>query len=151
MIDVHHPLHGVPLTGSILMMRRAAGSCTGSGVLLDLVLTVAARPHLIFSEPEDVLTLGALIASEMFASPLPVLRLAPEAFAALARAKTGAIGDRTIEAEGLTIPVVPPATAALRPDRWRRAMLDGRKASRCAGHAHHFGHGGAAGAQASWM
>ncbi|MFQ6159907.1 aconitase X [Sinorhizobium meliloti] len=126
-IDVHHPLHGVPLTGCILMMPSSRGSCTGSGVLLDLVLTGRGPAALIFSEPEDVLTLGALIASEMFASPLPVLRLAPEAFAALARAKTARIGDRTIEAEGLTIPVVPPATAALDLTDGDRAMLDGEE------------------------
>ncbi|MCG5486189.1 MAG: DUF521 domain-containing protein [Sinorhizobium meliloti] len=126
-IDVHHPLHGVPLTGCILMMPSSRGSCTGSGVLLDLVLTGRGPAALIFSEPEDVLTLGALIASEMFASPLPVLRLAPEAFAALARAKTARIGDRTIEAEGLTIPVVPPATATLDLTDGDRAMLDGEE------------------------
>ncbi|MDW9981564.1 DUF521 domain-containing protein [Sinorhizobium meliloti] len=124
-IDVHHPLHGVPLTGSILMMPSSRGSCTGSGVLLDLVLTGRGPAALVFSEPEDVLTLGALIASEMFGKPLPVLRLAPEAFAALARAKTARIGDRAIEVEGLTIPVVPPATAALDLTDGDRAMLDG--------------------------
>lgn len=124
-IDVHHPLHGVPLTGSILMMPSSRGSCTGSGVLLDLVLTGRGPAALVFSEPEDVLTLGALIASEMFGKPLPVLRLAPEAFAALARAKTARIGDRAIEAEGLTIPVVPRATAALDLTDGDRAMLDG--------------------------
>lgn len=32
-IDVHHPLHGTCLTGSILMMPSSRGSCTGSGVL----------------------------------------------------------------------------------------------------------------------
>ncbi len=107
------------------MMPSSRGSCTGSGVLLDLVLTGRGPAALVFSEPEDVLTLGALIASEMFASPLPVLRLAPEAFAALARAKTARIGDRTIGAEGLTIPVVSPATAALDLTDGDRAMLDG--------------------------
>ncbi len=38
-IDVHHPLHGVCLTGGVLFMPTSRGSCTGSGVLLDLILT----------------------------------------------------------------------------------------------------------------
>ena len=38
-IDVHHPLHGRTITGGILMMPSSRGSCTGSGVLLDLALT----------------------------------------------------------------------------------------------------------------
>jgi predicted aconitase/predicted aconitase with swiveling domain len=125
-IDVHHPLHGTCLTGSILMMPSSRGSCTGSGVLLDLVLTGRAPAALVFSEAEDVLTLGALIASELFGKPLPVLRLAPEAFAALSRAKSARITDTAIEADGLTLPVSPPATSALELTEADRAMLDGR-------------------------
>ncbi|RVJ80818.1 aconitase X [Sinorhizobium medicae] len=124
-IDVHHPQHGVSLTGAILMMPSSRGSCTGSGVLLDLLLTGRGPAALVFSQPEDVLTLGALVASEMFGKPLPVLRLGPEAFAALAGAKTARIGSTAIEAEGLTLPVVPPATAALGLTEADRSMLDG--------------------------
>ncbi|OHV80921.1 aconitase X [Ensifer sp. LCM 4579] len=126
-IDVHHPLQGVTLGGSILMMPSSRGSCSGSGVLLDLVLTGRAPAALIFSEAEDVLTLGALIATEMFEKTLPVLRLAPDAFAALSRAKSARIGDDAIEADGRTIPVSPPATAALDLSDADRAMLDGRE------------------------
>lgn len=125
-IDVHHPLHGTCLTGSILMMPSSRGSCTGSGVLLDLVLTGRAPAALVFSEAEDVLTLGALIASELFGKSLPVLRLAPEAFAALSRAKSARINDTVIEADGLTLPVSPPAISALELTEADRAMHDGR-------------------------
>lgn len=124
-IDVHHPQHGVSLTGAILMMPSSRGSCTGSGVLLDLLLTGRGPAALVFSQPEDVLTLGALVASEMFGKPLPVLRLGPEAFAALAGSKTARIGSSAIEADGLTIPVAPPATAALDLTDADRSMLDG--------------------------
>jgi predicted aconitase/predicted aconitase with swiveling domain len=125
-IDVHHPLHGDSITGGILMMPSSRGSCTGSGVLLDLALTGRAPAALIFSEAEDVLTLGALIAAEMFGKSLPVLRLSHDAFAALCRAKTARIGETAIEADGLVIPVAPPATAALDLTDDDRAMLDGR-------------------------
>ncbi|QRI63292.1 DUF521 domain-containing protein [Shinella sp. PSBB067] len=125
-IDVHHPLHGVTITGGILMMPSSRGSCTGSGVLLDLALTGRAPAALVFSEAEDVLTLGALIAAEMFGNSLPVLRLSHDAFDALCRAKTARIGETSIEADGLTIPVAPPATAALDLTEDDRAMLDGR-------------------------
>ena len=124
-IDVHHPLHGTCLTGGILMMPSSRGSCTGSGVLLDLVLTGRASAALVFAEAEDVLTLGALIATEMFGKPLPVLRLAPDAFTALARSKTARISDTMIEADGVSLPVAPPATAALDLTESDRAMLDG--------------------------
>jgi hypothetical protein len=125
-IDVHHPLHGLCLTDGILMMPSSRGSCTGSGVLLDMALTGRAPAALVFSEAEDVLTLGALIAAEMFGKSLPVLRLSRDAFKALAQAKTARISDTAIEADGLTIPVAPPATTALDLSDDDRAMLDGR-------------------------
>lgn len=124
-IDVHHPLHGSCLTGAILMMPSSRGSCTGSGVLLDLVLNGRAPAALVFSEAEDVLTLGALIASELFGKALPVLRLEPQAFAALSRAKAARIGDTAIEADGLVLPVSPPARSALDLTEADRAMMDG--------------------------
>ncbi|MFE0015194.1 aconitase X [Mesorhizobium sp. NPDC059054] len=125
-IDVHHPLHGSCLTDAILMMPSSRGSCTGSGVLLDLVLNGRAPAALIFSEAEDVLTLGALIASELFGKPLPVLRLTPQAFAALASAKTARISDTAIEADGLSLSVSPPASSALNLTEADHAMANGR-------------------------
>lgn len=125
-IDVHHPLHGKTITGGILMMPSSRGSCTGSGVLLDLALTGRAPAALVFSEAEDVLTLGALIAAEMFGRSLPVLRLSHAAYDALCRAKTARISETAIEADGLVIPVSPPATSALELTENDRAMLEGR-------------------------
>ncbi|OCO99940.1 MULTISPECIES: aconitase X [unclassified Ensifer] len=125
-IDVHHPLHGLCLTGGILMMPSSRGSCTGSGVLLDMALTGRAPAALVFCEAEDVLTLGALIAAEMFGKSLPVLRVSRDAFKALSQAKTARISNTTIEADPLTINVEPPATAALDLTENDRAMLDGR-------------------------
>lgn len=126
-IDVHHPLHGQCLTGSILMMPSSRGSCTGSGVLLDLALNGRGPAALIFSGDEDVLTLGALIAAEMFGCTLPVLRLTPEAFAALASRPAAEITAGRIEAAGLSIPVSPPALARLDLTPEDQAMLAGDK------------------------
>lgn len=125
-IDVHHPLHGQAVAGAVLMMPSTRGSCTGSGVLLDLVLSGRGPAALIFSEPEDVATLGALIASEMFGHALPVLRLPPDAFAALARETHAGIGGDAITAGDLMLPVLPSAMTSLALSDDDRAMLDGR-------------------------
>jgi cis-L-3-hydroxyproline dehydratase len=124
-IDVHHPLHGVSLTGGILFMPTSRGSCTGSGVLLELVLTGRAPAALVFCEPEDVLTLGVLIASEMFGRPLPVLRLAPDLFATLSKAERVTIEADAIASDTLTVPLLRPASAALDLTEADRAALDG--------------------------
>lgn len=126
-IDVHHPLHGVCLTGGILMMPSSRGSCTGSGVLLDLILTGRAPAALVFSEAEDVLTLGALIAAEMFGKPLPVLRLASESFAALSQARTARITATSVKADGVMLPILPPRIATLDLSGTDRAMLNGEQ------------------------
>ena len=125
-IDVHHPLHGASIAGRILVMPSSRGSCTGSGVLLDLALNGRAPAALIFAEAEDVLTLGALVAAEMFARPLPVLRVPPDAFAALSRASAAEITGTAILAAGLVIPIAPAAGDALELTADDRAMLAGR-------------------------
>lgn len=124
-IDVHHPLSGQSMAGRILVMPGTRGSCTGSGVLLDMALNGHAPAALVFCEPEDVVTLGAMIAAEMFGKTLPVLRLSPKAHRQLAQATTARITNTGIEAEGLTLPVAPPATAALDLTDHDRAMLSG--------------------------
>ena len=124
-IDVHHPLHGRAITGSVLMMPSTRGSCTGSGVLLDLVLSGRGPAALVFSEPEDVVTLGALIAVEMFGKSLPVLRLSDRDFTVMSNESHAAIGPDRITAGALSIPVLPPATASLDLTAGDRAMLAG--------------------------
>ena len=126
-IDIHHPLHGVCITGAILMMPSTRGSCTGSGVLLDLALTGRGPAALVFREDEDVVTLGALIAAEMFGKSLPVLRLAPQAFAALSAARVARISDTRIEAAGISVAISPAATATLDLSPDDLAMLSGEK------------------------
>ena len=122
-IDVHHPLHGTCITGAILMMPSSRGSCTGSGVLLDLALTARGPAALIFCDDEDVLTLGALVAAEMFGCNLPVLRLSADVFRTVLAAKTAHMDGITLTADGVTIPISPPALAALDLTPADRAML----------------------------
>lgn len=124
-IDVHHPLHGDVLTDAILLMPTSRGSCSGSGVLLDMALTGKAPAALVFCEDEDVLTLGGLVAAEMFGKTVPIVRLPPNAFQDLSRAGTARIGDGLIEAEGLAIPLAAGATRSLRLTASDEAMRDG--------------------------
>ncbi len=102
-IDRFHPLHGRYLTGVILMLPTSRGSCSGSGVLLDLILNNRAPAALIFSEAEDVLTLGGLVASEMFERSLLILRLNAVDFSALAIRSEASIEPDHISAQDLHI------------------------------------------------
>lgn len=124
-IDVHHPLHGQSVTGKVLVMPSSRGSCTGSGVLLDLVLSGRGPSALIFCGAEDVLTLGALVAAEMFDSVLPVLRVSPTIFDALTGAAEARIIDNTLRAADLRVAIDAPLTSALDLSSADRAMLAG--------------------------
>ena len=84
-IDQHHPLYGANISGCVLAIPNGRGSCSGSGALLELILNDCAPAALIFSEAEDILTLGVLVAEAMFNRSLPILRLSRSDFADLSQ------------------------------------------------------------------
>ena len=47
-IDAHHPDHGASLAGRVVLMPTSRGSCSGSGVLLQLALNGNAPAALVF-------------------------------------------------------------------------------------------------------
>ena len=79
-IDRHHPLRGESLAGRVLAIPRGRGSCTGSSVLLELILNGHAPAALVFAEADEILTLGVMVAEALFERSLPVLCLDDERF-----------------------------------------------------------------------
>lgn len=79
-IDQHHPLKGQNVAGSILAIPGGRGSCTGSSVLLELILNDRAPAGLIVCEREEILTLGVIIAEVMFKKSLPIIQLSKSDF-----------------------------------------------------------------------
>lgn len=124
-IDVHHPLHGARLAGAVLLMPSGRGSCSGSGVLLDLILNNLAPAAIIFSGAEDVLTLGALVAATMFARQVPVVRVSPPVFQKLAACSSLRLTQSAIEGEGVTVMLAPPPISELELTVADRQMLAG--------------------------
>ena len=124
-IDAHHPLHGQSIAGRILVMPTTRGSCSGSGVMLDLALNGIAPAAFVFREHEDVVTLGAMIAGRMFDRPVPVLRLGADAFATAAAGKTAALTDTALIVDGQPLPLQPLPVADLTLTDADRAMLAG--------------------------
>ena len=126
-IDVHHPSHGVSLAGAVVLMSTSRGSCSGSGVLLELALSGKNPAALVFAGPEDTLTLGAIVASEMFGRSIPVIRLPEKAFAALSSAREARIAPDAVSADGgrIRIPVATAAHDELELSAADRRMLDG--------------------------
>ncbi len=96
-IDRHHPLSGEHIAGKILAIPSGRGSCTGSSVLLELILNGHAPAALVFSETEEILTLGVLVAQLLFGHSLPVVTVDRQAFAALRSARCIRIEDDRVQ------------------------------------------------------
>ena len=90
-IDIHHPNHGSFISKKFLLMPTSRGSCSGSGVLLQLAQSELAPAALIFHETEEILTLGAIIADQLFDKQVAVLKVSKEIYNDLARADTAEI------------------------------------------------------------
>lgn len=82
-IDQAHPLHCRSLEGVILAIPGGRGSCTGSAVLMQLILNGKAPAGMVFSQAEEILTLGVMVAEEMYGRSLPIAVISPAAFAEL--------------------------------------------------------------------
>ena len=124
-IDAHHPLCGQSIAGKVLVMPTTRGSCSGSGVMLDLALNGIAPAAFVFREAEDVVTLGAMIAGKMFERPVPVLRLDDEAFALAAAARCADLSDDALVVDGTAVTLKPLPVAKLDLSPSDKAMLAG--------------------------
>ncbi len=95
-IDRHHPLSGEYLAGRVLAIPSGRGSCTGSSVLMELISNGHAPAALVLAEPDEILTLGVLVAQTIFERSLPVLCIGREAFAALRGKAFARVEDTTL-------------------------------------------------------
>jgi cis-L-3-hydroxyproline dehydratase len=125
-IDVHHPSHGFSVAGNILMMPTSRGSCSGSGVLLELSLNRHAPAALVFCEREEILTLGALVSDRIFGRPLPVVQLARATYDRLAREPEARLANGRIMAPGLSIDLDRVGTEGVELTEQDRAILGGK-------------------------
>ena len=92
-IDRHHPLSGERLTGRVLALPTSRGSCTGSGVILELILNGQGPAAIVLEHPEAIITLGVIVAEEVFGQSIPVIAVGKEVFAGLRTAKRIRISD----------------------------------------------------------
>jgi predicted aconitase/predicted aconitase with swiveling domain len=125
-IDAHHPEQGAELAGRIVLMPTSRGSCSGSGVLLQLARNGSAPAALVFRDTEEILTLGAIIAGKLFDRPVAVLRLEPSIYDALSKANVAEITNDTLKFSDRSIPLSQPKTKSLTLSVSDRNLLSGK-------------------------
>jgi predicted aconitase/predicted aconitase with swiveling domain len=95
-IDRHHPLCGAVITGKVFVLPGARGSCSGSCALLELIANDRGPAALVFEQDEAILTLGAVIAGEIFGKTIPIASVGSENFVRLADRKTLTVANGRI-------------------------------------------------------
>ncbi len=79
-VDHTHPLFSCRVAGRVLAIPNGRGSCTGSQVVLELILNGMAPAALLLRQPDAILALGVVVAQELFGQAIPIVSLGPEGF-----------------------------------------------------------------------
>lgn len=106
-VDQHHRLMGECIAGRILAIPSGRGSCTGSGIVLELLMRGSGPAALVFQHREEILSLGVIVASTIFNLSIPVLLLCPHDFASLRQWKTARLENDFILSSDVTSEIEP--------------------------------------------
>jgi predicted aconitase with swiveling domain len=86
-IDTHHPLRGLSLSGRIVVMPAGRGSSTSSAILLESVRAGTAPAGFMFRRLDPIFAIGSLVAEKLYGRAVPIVIVEDEgAFSALAAA-----------------------------------------------------------------
>jgi predicted aconitase with swiveling domain len=106
-VDAHHPQCGADLAGRVVAMRSGRGSSSSSSVLAEQIRAGSAPAALLLGEPDMMVTLGAIVAAELYGTAVPIVQVAFDRVAELASAPgqqisvdAPAIGPGTARAVG---------------------------------------------------
>lgn len=125
-IDTHHPRKGQNVGGKIIAIPSGRGSCAGSLAIFELLMNGHAPAALIFLHRETILTLGVIIAKELFGKSIPVIQLSPDDFALLETARFARVRNAAVDVSDLRPP--PETTETVLPplplDRFSLTEMD---------------------------
>lgn len=96
-IDAHHPLNGLSIHDKIVVIPSGRGSCSGSGIVLEMILNGKSPAAFVFERAEHILLLGVIIAHEFFNRSIPVLQLSSSDFQKLSQASWANIDGSRID------------------------------------------------------
>ncbi len=85
-IDRRHPLYGKVASGCVLAVPSTRGSSTTTAVLLQAIRDGRAPAALLTQGVDTFLALASIVADEMYGTPIPVVALDADDFAALVSA-----------------------------------------------------------------
>ena len=112
-IDRHHPLSGQIITGKVLAIPKGRGSCTGSSVLMEVILNGNGPSALVLEQTDEILALGAIVAELVFGRALPVVTVGSAAFVRLRDAVWAEVlADGQVRLSEQALPASPPSPSS---------------------------------------
>lgn len=76
--DVHHPQHGMAITGRVVVMAASRGSSSSSSVLAEQIRAGVGPAAMILTARDAILTLGAIAAAELYGVQMPIVLIDAE-------------------------------------------------------------------------
>ncbi|BBU32624.1 hypothetical protein BTHE68_63580 (plasmid) [Burkholderia sp. THE68] len=107
-VDATHAGHGQRLASRILVMPRARGSSSSSSVLAEALRNGTGPAGIVLTERDLILSIGAIVANELYASNVPVVMVDEAAFAQLAVADAHIEIDARDATQPATLRVIAP-------------------------------------------
>lgn len=74
--DPTHPQHGSILAGRVLVMASGRGSSSTSSVLAEMIRGGVAPAAMVLGQPDGILTIGAIVADELYGIAMPIVAVA---------------------------------------------------------------------------
>ena len=72
------------MTGKILLIPNGRGSCSGSGIMLEMIRQKTAPAALISIEAESIIALGSVIGKQLYGRVVPLYTLKREDYDSIA-------------------------------------------------------------------
>jgi predicted aconitase with swiveling domain len=97
--DPAHPGFGRQLAGRLLAMPEARGSSSSSSLMVEAVRRGTAPAALLLLVPDPILVIATLVAADLYGVEVPIVCLAPAAWARLedgARLAVSSRGGRAV-------------------------------------------------------
>jgi len=92
-IDRRHPQVGHTVAGRVLVMASGRGSSSSSSVLLEAIRNGSAPVAILTLEPDEILSLGAIVAAEVYGRSIPVVLLDEATFRGLMTGDQVTVGE----------------------------------------------------------
>ena len=82
-VEANHPQRGSVVTGTILVLPSGRGSSSSATVLAEAIRAGTAPAGIVLGEPDDIIVIGALVASELYGVAMPVIVAPPSSLGAI--------------------------------------------------------------------